>query len=107
MRYLITTSNGTIIEDTRTLPDSSSYVVEGNYIEKDTYTLIYSGKNANCGQTGMIYINFLKVNNPANNNTKMTLFLAPDPIVLDQTRCPNGGATQIMPVASQIILSKQ
>ncbi len=103
MRYLITSSSGTIIEDTRALPDSSPYVIKGDYLEKDTYFLTYTGKNAKCGQSGTILINFLKGNN---NNTKMSLFLAPDSIILSETSCPNGGAKQIMPL-DQIAFTKQ
>ena len=101
MRYLITNSNGTVIEDTRTLPDSSPYLIKGDYIEKDTYFLIYTGKNAKCGQSGTILINFLKENN---NNTKMSLSFIPDEAIIYESSC--GGVKQVMPVA-EIALIKQ
>lgn len=103
MRYLIANTNGTVIEDTRALPDSSPYVIRGDYLDTTTYALNYSGKNANCGQAGTIFIDFLK----GSNNTKMTLFLVTESMIIDQNSCPNGGAKQIMPTADQMILLKQ
>lgn len=103
MRYLITNSDGTVIEDTRELPDSSPYVIKGNYLDTTTYALVYTGKNSRCGLSGTIFIDFLQ----GSNNTKMTLFLAPDSIILDQNSCPNGRANQIMPTVSQMTLTKQ
>ncbi|AYN05476.1 DUF6705 family protein [Flavobacterium sp. 140616W15] len=103
MRYLITNSNGTVIEDTRALPDSSPYVIEGYYLDTTTYTLIYGGKIANCGQAGTIFIDFLQ----GSNNTKMTLFLSPEPMIISQTGCPNGRAKQIIPTVNQMTLLKQ
>ncbi|MCD0476802.1 hypothetical protein LPB87_20625, partial [Flavobacterium sp. EDS] len=99
MRYLITSSNGTVIEDTRTLPDSSPYVIRGDYLDTTTYVLNYIGKKANCGQAGAILIDFLK----GSNNTKMTLFFAPDGAIIYETNC--AGVKQIMPL-KQIILTK-
>lgn len=102
MRYLITNSNGTVIEDTRTLPDSSPYVIKGDYLDTTTYTLIYTGKNSKCGMSGTIFIDFLK----GSNNTKMNLLLVSESMIISQTSCPNGAAKQIMPTASAITLTK-
>lgn len=102
MRYLITTTNGSIIEDTRSLPNLNPYVIQGYYIEKSTYALTYGGKDAKCGQTGTIFIDWLK----GSNNTKMTLFLEPEQMIISSQECPNGRAQQIIP-HEQIILSKE
>ncbi|MCD0476174.1 hypothetical protein LPB87_17410 [Flavobacterium sp. EDS] len=99
MRYLITNSNGIVIEDTRALPDSSPYVIKGNYIEKNTYFLTYIGKNAKCGQKGTLMIDFLK----DNSNTKMNLFFSPSREIIYENDC--SGFKQIMPL-KEIILTK-
>ncbi|AYN05058.1 DUF6705 family protein [Flavobacterium sp. 140616W15] len=100
MRYLITNSNGTVIEDTRTLPDSSPYVIRGYYLEEDTYFLTYIGKNAKCGQKGTLLIDFLK----DNSNTKMNLFFSPSREIIYENDC--SGFKQIMPL-TETVLTKQ
>ena len=100
MRYLITNSNGTVIEDTRTLPDSSPYVIRGYYLEEDTYFLTYNSKNAKCGQKGTLLIDFLK----DNSNTKMNLFFSPSREIIYENDC--SGFKQIMPL-TETVLTKQ
>ncbi|CAH0337343.1 hypothetical protein FVB9288_03098 [Flavobacterium sp. CECT 9288] len=102
IRYLITNTNGYILEDTRSLPDLNPYLIQGYYLEQTTYALTYGGKNAKCGQTGTIFIDWLK----GSNKTKMTLFLEPEQIIISSEECPNGRAAQIIP-HEQIILSKE
>lgn len=102
IRYIITDTNGTIIENTSALPNSSPYVIFGNYIVKSAYALNYIGREGNCGQAGTIFITTLK----SANHTQMKLFLEPEQILISSIDCPNGGAAQIIPT-NQITLTKQ
>lgn len=101
IRYLIKNTNGVVFEDTRALPQSSPLVIKGDYIESTTYALNYIGNNSKCGRSGTIFIDWLK-----GNNTKMTLFLEPEQMIISSQECPNGRAQQIIP-HEQIILSKE
>lgn len=102
MRYSISEANGTIVEDTRTLPDTSPYIIEGDYYDRDVYFLYYVGKESLCGQIGHIIIDI----QPNSNNNKMRLFFAQQQEILSLKDCPNGSATQIMPL-NDLILTKQ
>ena len=102
MRYVISESNGTIIEDTRALPDTSPYVIEGDYIDGSFYELYYGGKESLCGQKGSIIIDI----QPNSNNNTMRLLFLPQQEILSLKDCPNGSATQIMPL-NNLILTKQ
>ncbi len=102
MRYVISDSNGTIIEDTRALPDTSSYVIKGDYWEKSSYFLYYMGKESLCGQKGSIIIDI----QPNSNDSKIRLFFMEQQEILSLKDCPNGNAIQIMPV-NDLILTKQ
>ncbi len=102
MRYVISDSNGTIIEDTRALPDTSSYVIKGDYWEKSSYFLYYMGKESLCGQKGGIIIDI----QPNSNDSKIRLFFMEQQEILSLKDCPNGNAIQIMPV-NDLILTKQ
>jgi hypothetical protein len=44
IRYQITRANGSILEDTRSLPDLNPYIIQGYYLEQSTYALNYIGK---------------------------------------------------------------
>jgi hypothetical protein len=85
IRYLITTTNGAVIEDTRSLPDTSPYVIKGDYFSKGAtyYVSNYLGKNSGCGQKGTV---FIRMKNAA--NTEMSLILVPDKILLTEDSCP-------------------
>jgi hypothetical protein len=102
MRYVISDSNGTIIEDTRALSDTNPYVIEGDYWEKSSYFLYYIGKESLCGQKGHIIIDI----QPNSNNSKMRLFFMEQQEILSLKDCPNGNAVQVMPV-NDLILTKQ
>ncbi len=102
MRYVISDSNGTIIEDTRALPDTSSYVIKGDYLDGSFYELYYIGKESLCGQIGSIIIDI----QPNSNNKVMRMLFLPQQEILSLTDCPNGSATQIMPL-NNLILTKQ
>ncbi len=109
MRYLITDQNGTIIEDTRSLANKETYVIEGRFFIKNTtnnYLLTYIGKNAKCGQSGQIHISTSKY--IPINPTQMKLNFIPAHIMIDETDCPGFTlAEQIMPAKGGIILTKQ
>ncbi|PWB23082.1 DUF6705 family protein [Flavobacterium sp. HTF] len=100
IRYLITTTTGSILEDTRNLPDTNPLVIEGDYISKSKgyYTLNYFGKNTTCGQSGVVFISTTK------DNKQMKLFLSPDQDFLD-SKCSKV-ADQILPTTS-MYLTKQ
>ena len=102
MRYVISDSNGTIVEDTRALPDTSSYVIKGDYLDGSFYELYYIGKESLCGQIGSIIIDI----QPNSNNKVMRMLFLPQQEILSLTDCPNGSATQIMPL-NNLILTKQ
>lgn len=102
IRYQITRANGSILEDTSSLPDLNPYIIQGYYLEQSTYALNYIGKNAKCGQSGTIFIDWL----PGSNRNKMTLFLEPEQMIISSEECPNGREPQIIP-HEQIILSKE
>lgn len=85
IRYLITSSNGTILEDTRTLPDSSPYIIKGAYFGKDlaSYAFNYAGKNSQCGNAGTV---FSRMKNTT--NTLMYFNIEPDKIMISDDICP-------------------
>lgn len=104
MRYVISDVNGIIIEDTRALPDTSPYVIKGDYVDNSFYELYYIGKESLCGQIGSIIIDI----QPNSNNNVMRLLFAPNKEIhmISLKNCPNGSATQIMPL-DNLILTKQ
>ncbi len=57
MRYKITTSNGRILKNTMTLPESSFLVMVGGYYTKKpaVYSFSYDGENSDCGQNGYVH----------------------------------------------------
>jgi len=101
IRYFITTSSGTIIEDTRS-ETNDNCSIEGNYIKNAYYALTYSGRDTQCGQSGNIFITMVK----NTNNTQMKLFLEQDQVLLHEETCPNGRTPQVLPM-EQILLIKQ
>jgi hypothetical protein len=104
MRYLITNSSGAVIEDTRSLPNDSTYVIEGYYFSKDSsyYVLNYVGKEVLCGQQGKIII---RIKNAT--NTMMSLVLSPDKDLISEQDCPGlKSAVQLFPIKG-MMLTKQ
>lgn len=101
MRYKIT-KNGVVIEDTTTLPDGASGVIEGNYLQRNTYVLNYMGKEMHCGQMGNIYIGMAN----KNDLTKLRLFLIPTSEMIVTNLCPNGIIAPVFPQTS-FVLTKQ
>jgi len=103
IRYRITASDNTILEDTSNLPDSSPFIVNGWYITNNNrvYVLNYVGEEAECGQEGNIFIEV----SPTNLN-QMKLFLQPTGDIILLEDCPLGEAQQLLPINS-IVLDKQ
>jgi hypothetical protein len=98
IRYKITDTNNTVIEDTTTLPNDSMFVIKGSYLTNHgSYVLYYQGKNYKCGQNGDIFMGVY-----GTNNTKMKLFLSVDGEMYDCTK----PAQQILPTKS-MELTKQ
>ncbi len=102
MKYKIVGANNLIIENTLTLSNSNTLVVNGGYLKRNgTYVLQpYSGRNSKCGQGGDLFLQ------PFGAST-MKLFLAPMMELLNAKDCPNGEAAQIFPVKEAMILTKQ
>jgi hypothetical protein len=101
IRYLITSTNGSVIEDTRSTTDSNC-PIKGDFFQKSSYALNYYGKQIECGQTGVVFIGMVK----NSNNTQMKLFLSQDHVLLDSETCPNGRVPQVLPL-TQVLLTKQ
>lgn len=105
IRYLITTSNGAVIEDTRSLPDTSPNIIEGDHFNKGAthYMLNYFGKNSGCGQKGTVFI-WMKKNTA---NTEMSLTMMPEKFLMTEDSCPGLIlAEQLLPV-NAMTLTKQ
>lgn len=93
LRYKITSSNGAVIEQTLTEPNSATGSVTGYYLQNRTYIFTYQGLDYNCGQSGEVYIDTGYAGNP----NKMGLHLNPAHILLDTNECPNGRASMPFP----------
>lgn len=104
IRYLITTSNGSILEDTRNLPDDGAYVIEGDYFSKDTtyYVLNYAGKNSQCGNKGTVFIRMKNA-----TNTEMHLSFEPDKIMISEDVCPEFKLAELTLPKGGMRLTKQ
>ena len=73
MRYKITESSGSVIEDTLSLPNDSSFVMQNGYVaQTGSYVFSYIGREVACGQNGSTFMKIL--NNT--NNLKAKLFLS-------------------------------
>ena len=102
MRYKITNLNGTVLEDTRSLPNDNPYVTYSRYFEKSWFVLTYEGRESKCGQRGELFVEPLETT----NYKTMKLFLVPSQDFLIETDCPNGAVKQLFP-KTQILLTKQ
>jgi hypothetical protein len=82
-RYLITSSNGDILEDTRNLSNDDAIV--GDYFSKDlqSYAFRYFGENSQCGNKGTA---FFRIKN--STNTEMLFTFEPDKIMISEDTCP-------------------
>lgn len=104
IRYLITSSNGTILENTQSLPDTSPYIITGSYFGKDlaVYALDFSGKNTKCGNAGTV---FIRIKNTA--NTLMSFGFEPDKIMISDQDCPGFKAAELTFPKDGLMLNKQ
>lgn len=93
MRYKITNSAGSLLEETLSVLNNDDVNISGDYLQNRTYVFTYQGPDWECGQSGDIYIAAGYDNNP----NKMGLFLSPQQILLDTTECPNGRALMPFP----------
>jgi hypothetical protein len=101
MRYIITDTNGIVLENTLSLPNDSPFVMQNGYIAKTgTYVFSYIGKDVACGQNGWFFFNTLSLS----NNTKADVFLQVEGEMYPE--CTTGEAKQILPT-EQIELIKQ
>lgn len=103
-RYLITTSNGSILEDTRSLPDTSPYVIKGNYFGKDlrSYASNFFGKNSQCGNKGTVFIRMKNT-----TNTQMSFAFEPDKILISEDTCPGFKFAELTLPREGMMLTKQ
>ncbi|MRX39576.1 hypothetical protein GJU43_09835 [Flavobacterium sp. LC2016-23] len=101
IRYLITSNAGVILQDTRSLSDENNLVIAGLYFGENFgyYVLSYSGENAQCGQSGDLFISTSK------DNKQMKLYLATSHDIINASKCPKV-AEQILPTKS-MFLNKQ
>lgn len=104
IRYLITSSNGTILEDTRNLSSESPYVIEGDYFSKDlaSYASNFTGKNSSCGNGGTV---FIRIKNSA--NTLMSFGFEPDKIMISEETCPGFRFADLTFPKDGLMLTKQ
>lgn len=102
MRYLITDSNGKILEDTRSLPNDSPFIATSRYYEKSFFVLTYQGRQSDCGQAGELFVEAQK----STNYKTLKLFLSPRQGFINSQTCPNGAAVQLFP-KDNITLTKQ
>ena len=102
LRYKITNnSNGSIVENTLSLPNNDAYVMQNGYVaETGSYVFSYIGREVACGQNGWVFMRIL--NNT--NNLKAKLFLQVEGEIYPE--CTTGGAQQILPL-NWIVLTKQ
>lgn len=102
MRYLITDSLGTVIENTTATSDDNAPCT-GVYFRTTsqpdlTYVFSYGGEEFFCGQNGDVFITLI------NNNTQMYLLLYPNHEIYSD--CQTGLAEQVLPT-EKILLTKQ
>jgi len=104
IRYLITSSNGTILEDTRSLPDTNPYIIKGSYFGKDlaSYASNYAGNNSQCGNNGTI---FTRIKNTS--NTLMSFTFEPDKIMISEETCPGLKFADLTFPRDGLMLTKQ
>lgn len=109
MHYIITDASGIIIANSTTNSPDSDPSIFGRYFIKNAvnnYVLSYIGKNAKCGQIGVLQISTSKYI-PV-NPTQMKMSYYQDNVMINETDCPGFVvAEQIMPGKGGIILTKQ
>ncbi|WP_271784517.1 DUF6705 family protein [Aquimarina algiphila] len=92
-RYKITSSNGTVIENTLSLQKDNPLILASGYVDpKNTkgYVFYYLGREDNCGQNGELFTYIYE-----NDNNKMQMVLVVSGENLD---CTGAFAQQVFPV---------
>lgn len=104
VRRLITTTNGTVIEDTRSLPDTSPDVIKGSFFSKDLsyYGLRFFGENSICGNQGTVFIRMKNT-----TNTSMSLTFMQDMVTINEENCPGLKLAEPSLPISGMMLTKQ
>ncbi len=93
VRCLITDTNGTIIEDNRTISlDNVSIISLGLDNNPGVYRLFYAGKDSTCGNKANIYISI-----NIQDANKMNFYTIPSHILMSDEECPNGYIAPIFP----------
>jgi hypothetical protein len=101
IKMYITKTDGTVLEDTRTLPIENPLVIQGDYLNGLVYNLRYYGRDFKCGQSGDVFIQV--VDN--SNGKQLRVSASWDHISLAKEDCPSGRTKLILP--KKIILNKQ
>jgi hypothetical protein len=100
MRYKITDSNGTVIENTLSLPNDSNFVLTNGYVDRDGgYVFSYIGRDIACGQNGWVFTQVY-----GDTKQKMQLFLSVEGEMYPE--CVTGEAKQILPVHAMILIKQ-
>lgn len=86
VRYVITDLNGNIIDNTTSLPDSSTFVAKGRYYVNEGYYLIHKARGGNCAQGGQM---LLYVDESNKNAIKLDVIYRNEMGFVDSTECPN------------------
>lgn len=86
VRYIITDLNGNVIDNTTSLPDSSTYTISGRYYHNGGYYLTHQAKGGNCAQSGQM---LLYVDETNKNTVKLDVIYRNEMGVVDLTECPN------------------
>ena len=98
MRYTITTSNGTVIENTLNLADNKVYTTGGYLAKSGSYVFYYQGKDSDCGQNGSIFAGVLD----NSNGTKMEAYLEVEGEMWDcTTEVPQTMPTEVFTLTKQ------
>jgi hypothetical protein len=80
IRYIVTDLKNNIIENTTSLLDSDTYIIEGHNYNNGWYLLLYHAKGGNFAQRGEIRISV--------NNKNMDAFFRSTSDIVDSTKCP-------------------
>jgi len=108
LRYKLTDSNGTVVEDTTNLAVDEVFVVHGNYLAEtgSPYVFSFYTRAERCELAGDFFVSVGWDNNP----NKMKAHVTPDNdmgISGGDPNCPNGYVQTFIPRLPQMTLMKQ
>jgi hypothetical protein len=86
VRYIVTDLSGNVIDNTTSLPDSSTYVMSGRYYVNEGYYLTHKAKGGNCAQGGQM---LLYVDESNKNAIKMDVIYRNEMGFVDSAECLN------------------